>query len=574
MKKIIVFLSALSLMLFSAIIPTENLQISAETTGETVENTTMSNAISVDFNTDITSALIDSSDEDWFEFNVEEAGTIDISFTHETFEQTNDVWSLYVYAEDGTTVINSMEVVGTTEVTLLPTMSLAVGKYYIKVDGGSWYYSTNDYVLNVGFTADKTWETELNSSKSTANTIVENTLYNGTIMKGKDVDWYSFTLDEAKLINVDFGHEAFENTGVYWYVDILETDGTTSIYKQSITGNKDFSQTVDISLPAGDYYLKITPYSEYTYSSMQYSFTLNSEVRENWEVENNDVKSKANVIDVNTIYNSNIKNSSDVDYFKFSTETDGYVSLDFLHEAIESTSTYWKVIFYEDDAVTEIHSMSIAGNKELTSTPNIGLPAGDYYVKIVPNSSSYIFTTDLAETVNTQLTVKFTESTVWETENNNSKSKANSLELATDKSGSISTSSDADWYKFEVTKDGTYNVNFNHKTIDDSYSYWNMTVYEDDGVTKVDSCYVKGDVEDTSLEVELTAGVYYIKAEDSTSHSAIDYSVRVSEVSTTDTPDNPVNDIMIGDVNGDGSITADDALLILQYIAGLITSFR
>lgn len=555
-------------------------------TFETEDNDSKNNADIIDFNTEYIGSLMDKDDNDWYKFTVDKQGYIDISFTHDTLESTSVYWIVNIYKSDGTTLINSLEVKGSKETSSFPSMSLAEGDYYIKVTHD--YYSSNmDYTFSVNFTEDDTWETEINNTKADANVISTDTLYNGTIMNGNDIDFYKFTLDEAKVLNIDFEHDTIDDDTNYWNIGIYQSDGTTSVYSFSSAGNSAITKSASVSLGAGDYYLKITPRNSSYYNTMKYQFTINSKTAENWETEVNNTKNTANAIDLNTTYNSSIMGSDDVDWFSFSTEKDGYISLDFEHDTIESTNTYWIAEVYESDATTLIHSLDIKGNSALTSSPSIGLPAGDYFVKIKPYSDYYWSNMD------TQFTINYTESVLWETEDNDSKANADTININTTYGGSIMTYEDADWYKFDVDEDKKLKVVFENPGVGDKkYEYWKIYVYESDGSTSVTSQEVSGETPEVSFDADFTKGTYYIKVVyGGYYYSTSDYSITVSDdVAIKGDIDNDgtvttldalavlkmvasISEVdIIADMDGDGEVTSLDALKILQYSAGLIES--
>ncbi len=522
-------------------------------TFETEDNGSKNNADIIDCNIEYTGSLMDKNDNDWYKFTVDKQGYIDISFTHDTLENTSVYWVANIYKSDGTTLINSLEVKGNIETSSFPSMSLAEGDYYIKITNNGSYLSSMDYTFSVNFTEDDSWETETNNTKTEANLISTDTLYYGTILKKDDIDFYKFTLDEAKVLNIDFEHDTFEDSGVYWNIKICQSDGTTEIYSMSSTGSAAITKSASISLDAGDYYLKITPRNEYYYNTMKYQFTINSTLNENWETEVNDTKNTANAIDLNKTYNSNLMSSDDIDWFSFSTEKDGYISLNFEHDTFESTNTYWVAEIYQSDATTLINSINVKGNSALTKTASIGLPAGNYFVKIKDYSYNW-------NSMNTQFTINYTESDLWETEDNNSKSSADTININETYGGSLMSNDDKDWYKFEVDEDKKLKLIFENPGIGDkSNTYWTVYVYESDGSTSVASQKIAGETPEVSFDDDFTKGTYYIKiVYGGYYYSDSDYSITVSD------------DVAIkGDADSDGTVTSADALSILQMVAGI-----
>ena len=72
----------------------------------------------------------------------------------------------------------------------------------------------------------------------------------------------------------------------------------------------------------------------------------------------------------------------------------------------------------------------------------------------------------------------FTVFAAGEGEPNDKKANATNISLGTEVSGNISKSSDQDWFKFAVAKDGYITVDLEHEIISSSSSYWRIYVYQ------------------------------------------------------------------------------------------------
>ncbi len=522
---------------------------------ETEDNNSKSAADPIELNTDYTGSTITGSDADWYKFSVDKKGYTQISFTHDTLESSSVYWVVNLYKSDGTTLIHSIDVKGNAETSKFPKISLETGDYYIKVMCNNIYtFSNMNYFLNAGFTADDTWETEPNDKKTEASAIKENTTYTGTIMNGNDADFYKLTLDEAKVLNINFEHDTIDDSSVYWIAGLYESDGTTLINSFQIKGNEGSVKNTSVSLDKGTYYLKVSPRSSYSYLSYEYYLTVNTKSPKNWETEKNDTKNTANAIELNTSYNFSSMSSDDADWFKFSAENDGKFSLSFEHDTVENKSTVWTVGIYESDATTLIHEMNVSGTAALTKTPVIGLPAGDYFVKIKPNSYYWL-------DMDASFTVNYTASELCETEDNDSKAKADSININSIYTGTLMTSNDADWYKFDSAEDQNLKIIFNHDGNGDKTSkYWTVSVYESDGTTLITSEDIYGQATETSIQENFKKGTYYIKVINYPYyHLSDEYSLTVSD---------KVTETKLGDVDGDGLITSADALQVLQMVVG------
>lgn len=103
------------------------------------------------------------------------------------------------------------------------------------------------------------------------------------------------------------------------------------------------------------------------------------------ESESNNTAATANTISVNTTISGNLSSSSDVDWFKFTVSNDGYIYIDFKHDILSSTNTYWEFEIFQSDGVTHYDNCysawSVKGNENL-STNKLGIGAGTYYLRV------------------------------------------------------------------------------------------------------------------------------------------------------------------------------------------------
>ena len=198
--------------------------------------------------------------------------------------------------------------------------------------------------------------------------------------------------------------------------------------------------------------------------------------------------------------------NGDVDWYKFTTTSNGYFNIEFTHDFVSSSSDYWKVYLYNSTAVNNIDGTTsyygVDGNANMT-THMFGIPAGTYYVKIVKDNYSGN---------NYSLKVNFTASNDWETENNNSKDSANTINVNESINGSLSMNGDVDWYTFNVSSNCEIAVTFNHEVIDSSSTYWKFYIYDNTAVTELLSYGRKGNTETATTDyISLSPGKYYIK---------------------------------------------------------------
>ena len=242
-------------------------------------------------------------------------------------------------------------------------------------------------------------------------------------------------------------------------------------------------------------------------------------------------------INVNTDYKDYISDSYDSDYFRFTLSSDSKVNLKLSHSYIDNSYKYWEAHIYKDDNEnTEVFNSYFEGDMKTQYSNNIGLPKGDYYLLI---ESSYHFS-DLQYTfsVNAQAVSN------WEKEVNDSFDTATPVYPNRYFCGSIWDDDDTDYYKFNLTSDSKVNITFKHDYIDSSYYYWHVRLYKDDNeYTKtLDYLFTGNAKSDSTCNIGLPKGTYYVRVDSSYYYSDIDYGITVNAVSTQNW-EKEVNDV-------------------------------
>ena len=286
---------------------------------ESESNNTPETANIINVGEAVTANLSSSSDVDWFKFTVDKAGYFRVSVTHDIISTAENVWGMQLYQADGVTYIDNSNtwwgIAGNSNRTT-GEIGIGPGTYCVKIYKASTYNSA-DYNLTVNFTEADNWEKELNNSLGTADTILPNKVYSGTISTKDDVDFYKVTLEKDGKVTLDFNHDVISSTAECWRIRIYEEDGVT-FYANintywSVKGNADMS-TCDLGMAAGTYYIKVERGDEA--SSVIYNIKLNYEESDKWESEINNSQATADTITIGAEYCGSIRSSSDRDWYK------------------------------------------------------------------------------------------------------------------------------------------------------------------------------------------------------------------------------------------------------------------
>ncbi len=206
-------------------------------------------------------------------------------------------------------------------------------------------------------------------------------------------------------------------------------------------------------------------------------------------------------------------------WYQFTLEKEGMVSFTFTHDRLADTSgntTAWSITFAAENSIstdnglnidTGMYTMTSGSYDTVKASPQVGLPAGTYRIKITPK-------TQLAGGQAYGLRLSYRD-VFSETEENNSASSADELPLNTEITGSLYSASDTDYYKVTVTEDGYVNMYLNHDKVSGKENINLFHVSFCDSTQKVlyDMYSTGAETTTSSIKIGATKGDYLVKVE-------------------------------------------------------------
>ena len=457
-----------------------------------------------------------------YTFTVDERGVILYAFNHTENTQKSCLWYITLYEEyspDGTgktidyRVINrtSYEKVGTAVKSA--AIGVLPGNYRVEVECISGF-TQDKYNIMIGFAENFFYEAEPNDTNSRYNDLPLNVTMNGSasvLPDGKsDTDTYLFRITEKGYTVLYFEHEDdAENIkdNVAWRITLTDEAGNEYFYTSS-TMEKAMLNSGVMGLPEGYYYVTV---SSHMYSNIAYSLNVSFVSDSAIESEFNDTQETAERIEVNTEKVGSITSRysvADRDFFTFTMENDGFVVVDFIHEATADDKDGWNITILDSNGKTIYDSVS-NWNQEILQTPNIGLTKGDYFIRI---DSDDIYHNSMIY----RLILLTVQNTNWETEPNNTPAEADILQLGTTINGAMVETGvdyDRDWFRVSIDTARELNVSFGHiRTNEAGKQGWIVSVLDTSG-NIVKSVSVDWDVEEVDFAVNAGAGDYYILIE-------------------------------------------------------------
>ena len=240
-------------------------------------------------------------------------------------------------------------------------------------------YININYNFRVNFSNDPNWEKEFNETFYTATSISVNNTMHGSIQKTNDIDRYKFILPESGYITLSFSHAYVDKVGDYWHSCLYDINEKRIADYTYAGRSSDVSNSAQIGLPAGTYYLEI---QDSTYrSDIQYDFCINYNNSMDWEREFNETEYTASSISIGRLINGSICRSNDVDFFKIHISEPTYYIINFEHPYIDNTSSWWTVNILSSEN-RNVNTSHFYGSSTSDKSTQIYLASGTYYVKV------------------------------------------------------------------------------------------------------------------------------------------------------------------------------------------------
>ncbi len=458
-------------------------------------------------------ALDSAGDIDYYKFTITEKGYFNIRFAPDPGvvpESINDGWNIEIYSEND--LINPLRKAGGI-VTAYESvnMPMKAGNYYVLVKAKSnwsdrWAPAGCMYHITAAFTKNDAWESEGNDTWQEATLISENRTYFGNMHHDDDSDWYKVNVTKAGTMQLSMkqgSDVSSEQVKKGWEVSLY--DENRKLLKRCTCTDELLSS--EYPFPKGEYYINVAPLYSYSYAPLDCTYELRVITKSSgsWETEFNDENKTADTIKVNKVYNGILHNKNDADWYKFRTEKNGYFKVDFAVENTELLSNYYgfDITVYDKN----YNEIAVYDSVKLSYTGNI-LPyeKGTYYLKI-----KAAFAHDGIVDIPYKVKIAFKESALWESENNDTSKKADTVNFGKTYSGLLSDSSESDWFRFTVKNAGTIRITLKADEVnpDTVENGWRVYVYNKTSSNPV------GKIEKITnkefLTLDLKKGTYYIK---------------------------------------------------------------
>ena len=546
---------------------------------ETEQNNTIATADNYDrLGQTITGSISSASDTDYYKIISTTKGYLSFQLQHDKVSGrlSTDIYSVAVCDAAGNTLY-TMTSKKDEEKTESINFGLDAGTYYLKVSGIQYMDASGSltvqgangetYKLKASWTNADNWESESNDDINTADTMTSGKAVYGSLYGVSDSDYYGFQTTKDGYIVINLQHSKVtgrQNKAIY-AVTVCDTSGN-SIYEMTSKAEDEATDSIKLGLSAGKYYIKVA--GQNAYYGGNYVINTTFKACSTWEHESNDTYDTANTAVSGTTYSGDIRTYSDVDYFKTSLSANGYINVKLTHPVVsgqETTNMFVLSVIrkVDKDQYTEVYTTKIRGGDTSISTPNLGLPKGEYYIKIAgTGNTTGTLLSGTSYPVNYDVCIKAKTASDREVESNDSAATANTVKNGKTYYGSTSSSSDKDYYKIKMSKAGYLQIKFGHKNSQSTASCYNVVLYNKDNSEIYKFTNTGTETSYTSCKLGLDAGEYYVCVSQASTLYTGDYTICLTQKAASG-----------WETENNGDWASADNIQVGKAVKGVITGY-
>lgn len=546
---------------------------------ETEQNNTIATADNYDrLGQTITGSISSASDTDYYKIISTTKGYLSFQLQHDKVSGrlSTDIYSVAVCDAAGNTLY-TMTSKKDEEKTESINFGLDARTYYLKVSGIQYMDASGSltvqgangetYKLKASWTNADNWESESNDDINTADTMTSGKAVYGSLYGVSDSDYYGFRTTKDGYIVINLQHSKVtgrQNKAIY-AVTVCDTSGN-SIYEMTSKAEDEATDSIKLGLSAGKYYIKVA--GQNAYYGGNYVIKTTFKACSTWEHESNDTYDTANTAVSGTTYSGDIRTYSDVDYFKTSLSANGYINVKLTHPVVsgqETTNMFVLSVIrkVDKDQYTEVYTTKIRGGDTSISTPNLGLPKGEYYIKIAgTGNTTGTLLSGTSYPVNYDVCIKAKTASDREVESNDSAATANTVKNGKTYYGSTSSSSDKDYYKIKMSKAGYLQIKFGHKNSQSTASCYNVVLYNKDNSEIYKFTNTGTETSYTSCKLGLDAGEYYVCVSQASTLYTGDYTICLTQKAASG-----------WETENNGDWASADNIQVGKAVKGVITGY-
>ena len=222
----------------------------ADAEGE--RNDTPETATPVSPGTPIRGGFLHSADVDWFRLDLDAPSVVQLQFAFTPLEENERTYTLTL--TDGKQEYLQAHVRGRESNFVSTPVCLPAGTYYVCLENP--YFVRQEYALTVVCAAAEAVEAEPNDALAEATPLLQGCAYSGICSSRQDTDTYLLTVSPGDAPSLSFAFDPFGGEEAA-YTLRLEQNGRVLWDTQVSAASGGLNAA--IQLPAGEYYLSVTP---------------------------------------------------------------------------------------------------------------------------------------------------------------------------------------------------------------------------------------------------------------------------------------------------------------------------
>ena len=221
-----------------------------------------------------------------------------------------------------------------------------------------------------------------NDSALTATTIIPNSSVTAELSSASDIDFYSFSLEQAGTVELSFFVEGAYNSGVAWIVRLMDCNEQVILEKGVKGGAQGAVYTSPkIGLAAETYYIEVRKSVMGSYSALEYRLSVDFSRSSCWERERNGTFADSTAIESGVCYYGLLSSYNDVDIYSFCLTDSLQGALVFQPESIANPAVGWNLRLYDMSKTNIVYSVTGIGRIEMLLGAYVQLDQ-PYYIEI------------------------------------------------------------------------------------------------------------------------------------------------------------------------------------------------
>jgi Ca2+-binding RTX toxin-like protein len=275
------------------------------------------------------------SDVDLFKVTAAGPGLLTVNFDSPLSAGTSEAYELVVLDGAGKKLFSQFTGGDLTYEVGLP----AAGNYYVGVQAGDWYYTSQTYAIKGAVVASTGQRFEAEPNDKTPNVLLADTKMIGQLGSASDIDLFQFSLASPSQLKLAFDFTGADATQDRFTIGIFDSSGNLLV-NRSVPGDVELQAAAASS---GAYFVAVTGAGS-SYASNQYSLLLTAtKAIEGVESEPNNQAAEADKVTLGQSMTGQLSTPQDKDWYSLDLNSKGRVSVSLDVPTNSSWARYYRL---------------------------------------------------------------------------------------------------------------------------------------------------------------------------------------------------------------------------------------